>query len=153
MARIESGKETLDEEPCNIMDVGKEIVTMFAADMEAKGVTFIPTVNVAHENIYADETKLRKIMLNLLSNAGKYTPSGGTVSMTITERPCDQPGYVIYENVIEDNGVGMSKEFLKHLFEPFVRERNTTESKVIGTGLGMPIVKTLVELMRGTIAV
>lgn len=153
MARIESGKETLDEEPCDMMALGREIVTMFAADMKTKGVAFVSTVNVKHRYIYADEVKVRKIMLNLLSNAGKYTPAGGTVSMTITELPSEKTGYIIYRNVIEDTGVGMSKEFLEHLFEPFVREKNSTDSKVIGTGLGMPIVKKMVELMGGTIEV
>ena len=100
-----------------------------------------------------DETKLREVFLNILSNALKYTPAVGTVSMRLTEIPSDRPGYAVYQTVIEDNGIGMSEEFLPHLFEEFTRERSSTESRVGGTGLGMPIVKKLVDLMQGTIEV
>lgn len=100
-----------------------------------------------------DETKLREIHLNILSNAVKYTPSGGDVSVTVTELPSDHPGCVVYQTVIEDTGIGMSEDFLPHIFDEFTRERTSTESKVAGTGLGMPIVKKLVELMHGTIEV
>lgn len=98
-----------------------------------------------------DETKLREIFLNILSNALKYTPSGGKVTMNLTEIPSDRPGYAIYQTVIEDTGIGMSEDFPPHLFEEFTRERSSTESKLNGTGLGMPIVKKLVDLMQETL--
>lgn len=100
-----------------------------------------------------DKTKMREILLNILSNAVKYTPSGGTVTMTVTELPSERPGYTVYQTVIEDTGIGMSEEYLPHIFEEFTRERTSTESRVVGTGLGMPIVKKLVGLMQGTIEV
>ena len=95
--------------------------------------------------VICDETKLREIFLNILSNAWKYTPAGGRVSMKLTELPSDRPGYAMYRTVIEDTGIGMSEEFISHLFEEFSRERSSTETKLNGTGLGMPIVKKLVE--------
>ena len=86
-------------------------------------------------------------------NALKYTPEGGTVTMDLTELPSDRPGYALYQTVVTDTGIGMSEDFLPHIFEEFTRERSSTESRVSGTGLGMPIVKNLVDLMQGTIAV
>ena len=100
-----------------------------------------------------DVTKLQEVYTNLLSNAIKYTPNGGTVALTINELPCRQDGYVCVQAIVQDNGIGMSREFLPHLFDSFTRERNTTLGKVAGTGLGMPIVKSLIELMGGTIEV
>lgn len=108
---------------------------------------------VIHKDVLCDETKLREIFLNILSNALKYTPSSGKVTMNLTELPSDRPGYAMYQTVIEDTGIGMSEEFLPHLFEEFTRERSSTETKLNGTGLGMPIVKKLVDLMEGTITV
>ena len=91
--------------------------------------------------------------MNLLSNAYKYTPAGGSVTLSLRELPSDKPGYVLFETVVADTGIGMSAEFLPHIFEEFSRENSVTESKIQGTGLGMPIVKKLVELMDGTITV
>lgn len=153
MARIESGKESLYEEPCSAASVCADIVPVFEAQMREKNITFTHSEKVVHKNIYADLTKLRKVLLNVLSNAYKYTDVGGAVSMTVTEIPYDRPGYVLYRNVIEDTGIGMSEEFQKHIFEDFARERTSTESKVIGTGLGLAIVKKLVDLMNGTITI
>ena len=100
-----------------------------------------------------DATKMREILLNILSNALKYTPTGNSVTMTVTELPSEREGYAVYQTVIKDTGIGMSEEFLSHMFEYFSRERTTTESGVSGTGLGTAIVKKLVDLMHGTIDV
>ena len=121
--------------------------------MKEKGIQFTRTSQVEHSEVLCDTTKLREIFLNILSNALKYTPAGGKVTMNLTEVPSDRPGYAMYQTVIEDTGIGMSGEFLPHLFEEFTRERSSTESKLNGTGLGMPIVKKLVDLMQGTIEV
>ena len=153
MARIESGKTTLDETCWDAYAFNDTLFSLFDSQMKDKGIEFIRTNKVEHPDIICDETKLREIFLNILSNALKYTPSGGRVTMDLTEIPSDRPGYAIYQTVIEDTGIGMSEEFLPHLFEEFTRERSSTESKLNGTGLGMPIVKKLVDLMQGSIEV
>ena len=153
MARIESGKTTLDESYWDVYEFSDTLFSLFDSQMKKKGIEFTRTNKVKHQDVFCDETKLREIFLNILSNALKYTPSGGKVSMDLTEIPSDRPGYAIYQTVIEDTGIGMSEEFLPHLFEEFTRERSSTESKLNGTGLGMPIVKKLVALMQGTIEV
>ncbi|MDO5389633.1 MAG: PocR ligand-binding domain-containing protein [Eubacteriales bacterium] len=153
MARIESGKTTLDETYWDAYAFNDTLFSLFASQMKEKGIEFTRTNKIEHPYVICDETKLREIFLNILSNALKYTPSGGKVSMNLTEIPSDMPGYAMYQTVIEDTGIGMSEEFLPHLFEEFTRERSSTESKLNGTGLGMPIVKKLVDLMQGTIEV
>ena len=153
MARIESGKMELDEAA---MDISREIDSiehMFVADMAEKNLNFAVSVQTDHNYIYADRLKIRQILVNLLSNAVKYTPSGGRVDLELKENSCDVPDSASYRIVVSDTGVGMSPEFQKQLFDMFTRERTTTESKVTGTGLGMSIVKRLVELMDGTIEV
>lgn len=153
MARIESGKATLDETYWDAHAFYDTLFALFDSQMKEKGIEFTRKNKVEHPDVLCDETKLREIFLNILSNALKYTPSGGKVTMNLTEIPSDRPGYAMYQTVIEDTGIGMSEEFLPHLFEEFSRERSSTESKLNGTGLGMPIVKKLVELMQGTIEV
>ena len=153
MARIESGKTTLDENYWDAYEFNDTLFSLFDSQMREKGIEFTRTSMVEHSDVICDETKLREIFLNILSNALKYTPSGGKVTMNLTEIPSDRPGYAMYQTVIEDTGIGMSEEFLPHLFEEFTRERSSTESKLNGTGLGMPIVKKLVDLMQGTIEV
>ena len=153
MARIESGKATLDETYWNAYRFNDSLFSLFDSQMKAKGIEFTRTAHVEHPEVICDETKLREIFLNILSNALKYTPAGGKVSMRLTELPSDRPGYALYQTVIEDTGIGMSREFLPHLFDEFTRERSSTESRVNGTGLGMPIVKKLVNLMQGTVEV
>ena len=153
MARIESGKALLDETPHNIYEFSDSIYSLFEKQMKDKNITFTQSIDVQHHMIMVDETKMRQIMLNILSNAVKYTPEGGSISVAVTELASTYAGYVVNKLVIEDNGIGMSEAFLPHIFEDFTRERTSTESKVIGTGLGMPIVKKLVELMHGTIEV
>lgn len=153
MARIESGKVSLDESSNNVYAFCEELFALLDTQVKAKALTFASDIRVAHPDIMVDKTKLREILLNILSNAVKYTPPGGNVSVTVRELPSDHPGCAVYQTVIEDTGIGMSPDFLPHIFDEFTRERTSTESKVAGTGLGMPIVKRLVELMHGTIDV
>ena len=151
MSRIEAGKLTLDENLWNSKAFNDTLVTVFEGQMAQKGITFTRTIDVVHEDVYCDSLKLREIFLNILSNSLKYTSEGGSVTMDLKELPAVVPGYARYQTVITDTGIGMSKEFLPHVFETFAREKTSTESRVMGTGLGMPIVKQLVELMNGTI--
>ena len=153
MAKIENGKEHLDESSTNMVDFYHAICTLFNTQMGEKGVIFRHSLKIRHRNVMIDVTKMREILLNILSNALKYTPTGNSVTMTVTELPSEREGYAIYQTVIEDTGIGMSEEFLSHIFEYFSRERTTTESGVSGTGLGTAIVKKLVDLMHGTIDV
>ena len=153
MAKIENGKEHLDEANTNMVDFYHTIVTLFHTQMNEKGVIFRHSLKIRHRNVMIDVTKMREILLNILSNALKYTPTGNSVTMTVTELPSEREGYAVYQTIIEDTGIGMSEEFLSHMFEYFSRERTTTESGVSGTGLGTAIVKKLVDLMHGTIDV
>lgn len=153
MARIESGKVILDEATYNAYEFLDELTSLLGTKMEEKGITFNRNIQIEHPNVIVDNTKMKEILLNILSNAVKYTPSGRTVSMTLTEFPSERMGYAVYQTIIEDTGIGMSEDFLPHLFEEFTREKTSTESKVVGTGLGMPIVKKLVDLMQGEIEV
>lgn len=153
MARIESGKATLDETYWNTEKFTDTISSVFDNQMKEKDITFTKNIQVEHKDILCDTTKVREIFLNILSNALKYTPAGGTVHMELTELPSDNPDYAVYQTVISDTGIGMTEEYLPHIFEEFTRERTSTESKVVGTGLGMPIVKKLVDLMNGNIEV
>lgn len=153
MARIESGKATINENVSDVYAFNDMLFTVFSAQMKEKGIDFQRSVDIIHQTVYCDEVKLREIYLNILSNALKYTPEGGRVVMNTVELPGDIPGYANYRTQISDTGIGISEKFLPHLFDEFSRERNTTESKINGTGLGMSIVKHLVELMNGTITV
>ena len=153
MARIESGKEHLDESHENVHEFLQSVFILFDSQMQQKDVKFIKSIQVEHPDVIFDQTKMREILLNLLSNALKYTPSGGTVTISITELPQDSPEYATYRTVIQDTGIGMSEEFLPHIFEDFSREHSSTESKVSGTGLGTAIVKKLIDLMKGTITI
>lgn len=153
MARIESGKTTLDESCWNAYVFNDTLYSLFDSQMKEKGIEFTRTVDVEHTEVICDATKLREIFLNILSNALKYTPSGGKVYMRLTEVPSDRPGYAMYQTEIEDTGIGISEDFLPHMFDEFTRERSSTESRVNGTGLGMAIVKKLVDFLDGTIKV
>lgn len=153
MARIESGKVILDETAGNMYEFWDSFSALFDTQMKEKEITFSRKIQVEHPNVMVDATKMREILLNILSNAVKYTPCGGKISLTVTEFPSNRSGYIVYQTIIEDTGIGMSDEFLPHIFEEFTRERTSTESKVVGFGLGMPIVKKLVDLMQGTIEV
>jgi CheY-like chemotaxis protein len=121
--------------------------------MKGKHIAFTRQIEVEHHYVFCDPNKLREVFINLLSNAYKYTNEGGSVNMRLEEIPSDREGYVVFQTTIADTGMGMAKEFLPHIFEEFSRENNTTDNKIEGTGLGMPIVKRLVELMDGTITV
>ncbi len=153
MARIESGKATLSPAPVNCRKLMKSLEAVFEPATTKKQLEYSCTLSINHDYIICDETKVREIFLNILGNSVKYTPDGGKVSLTVTELPLAKKGYVSARIVIEDTGIGMSQEYLPHIFEEFTRERTSTESKVVGAGLGLPIVKALVELMEGTIQV
>ena len=153
MARIESGKATLKPEVSNVDDLLTSLAAVFDPLAEKKHITTTCRADIRHHYIVADRTKVREIFLNIVSNAIKYTPEGGHVSFTMTELPGEEPGTLRYKAVVRDDGIGMSAEYLPHVFEEFSREHTSTESHVVGTGLGLPIVKSLVQLMHGTIDV
>ena len=153
MARIESGKVKVDENYERVGEVVDEIISTFSSEAEEKGIHLSGSMKVTHRNILCDGTKIREIYVNLVSNAMKYTPRGGNVTITVEELPCEKEGYIKVKSEIKDTGIGMSKEYLPTLFEPFSREQNTTTRRIGGTGLGMPIVKKMVDLMGGSIEV
>ncbi|MDE7218972.1 MAG: response regulator [Oscillospiraceae bacterium] len=154
MSRIESGKMHLEEAPCSLPDVLHSLRSIIQADVHAKQLElYIDAVDVVDEEICCDRLRLNQLLLNLLSNAVKYTPAGGIVSIRIVQKPGAPAGFANYEFHIRDTGIGMSKEFTEHIFEPFERERNTTISGIQGTGLGMAITKNIVDMMNGTISV
>ena len=153
MARIESGKIKVDENYESVGEVVDEIISTFASEAEERGIHLSGSMKVTHRNILCDGTKIREIYVNLVSNAIKYTPRGGNVTITVEELPCKREGYMKVKSEIKDTGIGMSKEYLPTLFEPFSREQNTTTRRIGGTGLGMPIVKKMVDLMGGSIEV
>ncbi len=154
MSRIESGKIHLDEKPCNLPDILHGLRNILQADIHAKRLElYMDAMDILDEEIYCDKLRLNQVLLNLLSNAVKYTEPGGTITMRITEKPGAPYGYGNYEFFIKDTGVGMSEEFVSHIFEPFEREVNSTTSGVQGTGLGMAITKNIVDMMDGAIEV
>lgn len=153
MARIESGKMELDENYCRIDDVRKSLFAVFDEKARKKDIALHYTMNVEHEHVLTDVTKVKEILVNILSNAIKYTPSGGSVMMSVDELPCDEPGYMIVRNRVSDTGIGMSQDYMTKIFDAFTREHNTTKSKIAGTGLGMSIVRKYVDLLGGTIDV
>ena len=153
MARIESGRMEIDENYCRIEDVWKSLFAVFDEKARKKNITLHYTMNVEHEHVLTDVTKVKEIFVNILSNAIKYTPAGGSVMVYVDELPCDESGYMIVRIRISDTGIGMSQDYLTKIFEAFTREKNTTKSKIAGTGLGMSIVKNYVDLLGGTIDV
>ena len=153
MARIESGRMELDENYCRIEDVRKSLFAVFDEKARKKNIVLHYTMNVEHEHVLTDVTKVKEIFVNILSNAIKYTPSGGSVMMSVDELPCDEPGYMIVRNRVSDTGIGMSQDYMTKIFDAFTREQNTTKSKIAGTGLGMSIVRKYVDLLGGTIDV
>ena len=153
MARIESGRMELDENYCRIEDVRKSLFAVFDEKARKKNIALHYTMNVEHEHVLTDVTKVKEIFVNILSNAIKYTPSGGSVMMSVDELPCDEPGYMIVRNRVSDTGIGISRDYMTKIFDAFTREQNTTKSKIAGTGLGMSIVRKYVDLLGGTIDV
>ena len=153
MARVESGKMELDENYEVVGNITQLVCGAFAAEASKKNIELNIIVNVEHKHIITDSTKMQEILSNLISNAIKYTSAGGKVTIDTRELPYDKEGYTLIQTKVSDTGIGMSEEFLPSLFELFTRERNTTLSKISGTGLGMAIVKNLVDLMNGSIEV
>ena len=154
MSRIESGKVQIKEQECNISEQMHNLVNIIQPQVKAKQLElFIDTFEVTNEDVIADPLKLNQVFLNLLSNAVKYTPAGGTVTFRIIQKTTFRHGYGDYTFIIKDNGIGMSPEFVEHIFEPFERESTVTQSGIQGTGLGMAITKNIVEMMNGTITV
>ena len=154
MSRIESGKVTIEETDVHLPDVIHDLRAIIQPDMTSKNLElFIDTQDVMHEDIVTDRLRLNQILLNILSNAIKFTPSGGTISFRVIEKPSSSAGRADFEFRIKDNGIGMSEEFQKTIFEAFTRERTSTVSGTQGTGLGMAITKNIVDMMGGTITV
>ena len=153
MAQIESGRMEIDENYGRIEDIRQNLFEIFGDEAKKKNLVLQYTINVEHENILTDTTKVKEIFVNILSNAIKYTSSGGSVKVSIDELPCDENGYMMVRTRVSDTGIGMSQEYLTNIFEAFTREQNTTRSKIAGTGLGMSIVKKYVDLLGGTINV
>ena len=154
MSRIESGKIHLEEVEVNLSDVLHDLKTIVSGQIYAKQLElYMDATDVTDEDVYCDKTRLNQILLNLLSNAIKFTPAGGTVSVRVRQLAGKVRGCGQYEFRIKDNGIGMSPEFAKKIFEPFERERTSTVSRIQGTGLGMAITKNIVDMMGGTIEV
>ena len=154
MSRIESGKVQINEQECNISELMHNLVNIIQPQVKAKQLElFIDTFEVVNEDVIADSLKLSQVFINLLSNAVKYTPAGGSVSFRIMQKTTFRHGYGDYIFTVKDNGVGMSPEFVQHVFEPFEREATVTQSGIQGTGLGMAITKNIIEMMNGEIEV
>ena len=153
MARIESGKMEIDENVERMDDILEEIDGVFASAAKEKNIQLRSEMYITHKNVVCDGTKVREILVNLVSNALKYTPDGGTVTIKAQELPGDKEGYVKIKTEVTDTGIGMSKDYIPIMFDSFSRERSTTIGKIGGTGLGMSIVKRLVDMMGGTIEV
>ena len=153
MSRIEKGHLDLDIQAWSVGMMYDSCCSVFVDMMAQKGLTFRHSVDVEYEYLFCDPIKVRDVLFNLISNAYKYTAPGGKVELYMRQLPCEEQGYTIMETVVKDNGQGMSADFLPHIFEEFTREHTSTDVKVEGTGLGMPIVKKLLDLMGGTIEV
>jgi signal transduction histidine kinase/CheY-like chemotaxis protein len=153
VARIESGKETLTETAWNLCNLEDTLDLLLDRDIYKKQLTLKKNMELQHPKVYCDVLKIQEITMNLLSNAVKYTPEGGTIHFTIRELPYEREGYALFQTVVEDTGIGISKEYIPHLFEAFSREKSSSESGIIGTGLGLRIVKKFVDLMEGSIVV
>ena len=154
MSRIESGKMTLDEAEIHLPDMIHDLRTIIHANVASKQLSlFIDTQDVVNEDIIADKLRLNQVFLNILSNAIKFTPNGGTISFRVVEKPVQLAGHTEFEFHIKDTGIGMSKEFQKTIFEAFTREKTSTISGIQGTGLGMAITKSIVDMMSGKIEV
>ncbi len=154
MSRIESGKVKIEEKECSLPEILHDLKTIVQADIMSKQLDFyIDTADVVNEHVLCDRLRLNQILLNLLSNAMKFTKPGGVVSVRILQKRNAPEGYAVYKFQVKDTGIGMSTEFLKHVFEPFEREKTSTVSGIQGTGLGMAITKNIVDMMGGTVSV
>lgn len=153
MSRIESGKMELEEVSCDLTSIMNELQGMFATQMKEKGLFFTVDCDIRDPFVYTDKNRLNRILLNLVSNAFKFTPEGGSVLVTLHQEEVVSTGYGDYEFRVKDTGVGMAKEFIPRIFDAFEREHTSTISGIQGTGLGMAIVKNMTDLMGGTIRV
>ncbi|HCP95993.1 MAG TPA: hypothetical protein DIT92_05350 [Anaerovibrio sp.] len=154
ITRIEDGRVHLEEMPQSLGDMMNDIKNIIQNQAAAKEINFLmETVGVVHERIFCDRLRLNQVLLNLISNAVKYTNQGGDVTVTISEVPSNKEGHVSIDFEIRDNGIGMSPEFVEHIFEPFEREHNAASNVVQGTGLGMAITKSIIDLMGGDIVI
>ena len=154
MSRIESGKMELEENPANLCKTLAEVYDMFLTQMQTKNIDFtVDCSEVKNKFVICDAHRLNRVLLNLLSNAYKFTPAGGKISVTLTQKNDGEENFGEYELRVKDSGIGMSEDFAKKVFEAFERERTSTVSKIQGTGLGMAITKNIVDLMNGTIEV
>ena len=153
MSRIESGVVKIEEKEVCIPDILHDLKTIIQGNIQAKQQDlYIDTQDVVHENVITDRLRLNQILLNIVSNAIKFTPVGGMVNIRVSEKPCSRRGFTIFEFRIRDNGIGMSEEFQTHVFDSFSRERSSTQSGIKGPGLGMAITKNIVDMMGGTIS-
>ena len=152
MSRIESGKTTLNVEPMHLPQQLDQLSTMIRAQTNEKAQTFTVSTHLRHENLLADPTRLNQVLMNILSNAVKYTPRGGHIRFEVEELPRNEH-YAKYQFTVQDDGIGMSEAYQKTLFDPFTREERSGTNKVQGTGLGMAITKSIVDLMGGSISV
>lgn len=154
MSKIESGEVSLSSEPVSFAEMIGQVDSIVRSQTNEKGQEFqIRVHEVMHEYVISDGVRLRQLLINLLSNATKYTPAGGRITLDLVEIACDKQGYASYNIIVTDTGYGMDKAFAEHIFEPFTREESSVTNKVQGTGLGMAIAKSIVELMGGTIKV
>ena len=154
MSRIESGVVKLDEKDVHLPDVLHDLRAIIQGSIHSKQQElYIDTQDVVHEDIITDKLRLNQVLINIASNATKFTPVGGTISIKVIERPCLKEGYASYTFKIKDNGVGMSKEYVDKIFDPFSREKSSTKSGIQGTGLGMAISKNIIDMMNGKISV
>ena len=152
MSRIESGSVKIEKTNVHLPDVLEDLKTIILESVHAKQQKLlIKMQDVVHEDIITDKLRLTQVLLNIISNAVKFTPVGGTIHILVEEKDSQKAGYAVYSFCIKDNGIGMSKEFQEHVFDSFARERTVTESGITGTGLGMAITKNIVDLMGGTI--
>ena len=153
IARIESGKETLNEAPWNLMELNDTLDILLDREISNKQLTITRNIKISHPNVYCDAMKIREITMNLLSNAIKYTPEGGQIVLDIEEFPATREDSMILNIKVKDTGIGISQKYIPHLFEAFTRERSSSESGILGTGLGLRIVKSFVDLMDGSVFV
>ncbi|MDO4481999.1 MAG: response regulator [Bacillota bacterium] len=154
MSRIESGQVKIEEKEVHLPDVLHDLRTIIQSNIAAKQQDlFIDTQDIMHEDIITDKLRLNQVLLNIVGNAIKFTQVGGTISIRVLEKACARSGYTTFEFRVKDNGIGMSEEFQKHIFESFTREQSTTVSGIQGTGLGMAITKNILDMMGGTISV
>ena len=154
MSRIESGKVKIEEKECNLSTMIHDLRNMLQADIRDKRLDlFIDTLDVMDESVVCDRLRVNQVLLNVLSNAIKFTNPGGAVSMRVLQKEHAPEGFADFDFIIRDNGIGMSEEFSRHIFEPFVREDSATVNGIPGTGLGLAITKNLVDMMNGQISV